>query len=94
MQRQANNSERVFSRDVQQGETIESQLFGKKFFRGFSQSELAEAGLDGNLPHAGHAEESFRVLRFQESLRLRAQLRGVGYEPEEGVRVGEDFHSM
>ena len=91
---QAGDSERVFSRDVQQGETVGSELFGKKFFQRFSQGKLPEAGLDGNLPNAGHAEESLRVLSFQEGFRLRTQLRGVGYEPEEGMCVGEDFHSM
>ena len=94
MQRQASDPEGVFRREVEQGETVGSELFGKKFFQRFPQGEFAEAGLDGQLPNAGQAEEPFRVRGFQDRLRLRAQLRGVGHEPEEGVRVGEDFHSM
>ena len=94
VQRQVSDPEGVFRRDVEQGETVGRELFGKKFFQPFPQGEFAEAGLDGQFPNAGKAEEPVRVRGFQDRLRPRAQLRGVGHEPEERVRVGEDFHSM
>ena len=94
VQRQASDPEGVFRRNVEQGETVGRELFGKKFFQGFPQGELAEAGLDGQFSNAGQAEEPFRVRGFQDHLRQRAQLRGIGHEPQERVRVGENFHSM
>ena len=93
VQRQAGDPEGVFRREVEQGESVDRQLFWQEFFQRLPQGEFAQTGLDGDFPNAADAQKSFGVRRFQNQLRLGAQLRGVGHEPQERVRVGKNFHS-
>ena len=84
----------VAEAEREQREPVFLHLFWNQQLEGLFEVEPSEADLDGDFPEACGADPFGVSLVLDKGSRVRTELRASFYEPQKGVRVQEQVHSI